>query len=1022
MPIPTLALLLALLAAPPEPDYVRVANEFLRAYRAKSPGGQAMAVTRRVPYARVVHHLLMLGEADAARALAGQRGNADRKELLRLCQAFRRPTEQQVEALKQAEACIVRGVPDEALVALRAAGKPVAGTVFGVMIAWTRARALLAAGQGAEALTEMASAAELAWACGWLEKARDAELFVAQRAPLLPDRVAAAGRYLDACKKLDDAEGRLAGLHMRAKLLEIGAAAAAKAHKKKETADLRRAMRVDLLDAIDVAHRLGRRRIEANLRIALAAHWQNVERQPKQALRIYRELEPLLEELGADEDLAKVRLNTAIALTHTGQYADALALLDSLRAAEGAGDLQRRVLEQRAYVLARSGRIETAAKAYADLLAAIGDDPARPRLLVDAGEIELQRGDLRAAGRLFDEALARDGDYALAFVGRARVRGPRGDEAGARADFAAALERIEDRNERIRVVLLQAAQLRSWGRIAEAFDIVRAEIASFSEENVEDYINASVAYLVAADLALLADDLDRALKLIARGGTLFVRLNQPQYAVEAYAREVLLDVARKDRKEAIMRLQLLVKMAGASSSPRLKATAKTTEAIFEARAGRIDKALALLDEAAKLATEADDGQRRATALAHKALLVPDKAVALVDEALAALDAVRVRGAEFHPLLEGERADHAPGIGLQMLLQQKAPAPATALRWIERAKADRLQVALRGREALLEGALPAAQHEAYVAARGALLEARQVKQGVAEAEAAFDAEVARIRRARPAVAAIAFPAAVTIDEVRAHLHEDEVLVLMLDDPYAKAIVAITRTDAVATTYDPERPLDAVAALLKGKPHVIVAPDGVWAARPLAFAPFGKGEAGDTFRFFHVASAASFVQQRSAPPPPAPKAGLAVVGNAPVPARPARPADGTPALLHVGVPGVLALDFPAASHVDRNAAQILRGRRAGATIVLAGTKPRATRTALAEGVTGLVEALRLGGARGIIVSLTGAPPKKLLERFYANCLDKGLAPATALYEARQWMRGQDPKLAPGRWGGLVYYGLP
>jgi tetratricopeptide (TPR) repeat protein len=1015
MPIPTLALLLVLLAAPPEPDYVRVAGEFLRAYRAKSPGGQALAVTRRVPYARVVQHLLMLGEADAARALAEQRGKADRDGLLRLCQAFRRPTQQQVEGLVQAEAFIRRGVPDDALVSLGRAGEPVEGTVFGTMVVWTRARALLAAGQVEAGIAEMARAAKLALACGWLEQARDAENVVAHGAPLLPDRVAAAGRFLDACKRLDDADGRLAGLQTRAKLLERGAAAATRAGKKKEAADLRRAFRADVLDAAELARRLGRRVTEADLRIALAAHWQNVERQPKQALRFYREAEPLLEELGANSKLAKVRLNIAIALTHNGQYDEALALLDSLRTAEGP---DRRVLEQRAYVLARSGRIETATKAYADVLAAIGDDPARPRLLVDAGEIELQRGDLHAAARLFDEALARDRDYAQAYVGRARVRGQRGDEADARADFAAALKRIKDRNERVRVVLLQAAQLRSWGRIAEAFELVRAEIASFSEENVEDYLNASVAFLVAADLALLVDDTERALKLIAHGGTLFVRLNQPQYAVESYAREVLLQVSRKDKKEAIMRLQLLVKMAGASDSPRLKATAKTTEAVFEARAGRTDKALTLLDEAAALAAKAGDGQRRATALVHKALLAPDDAVKLVDEALAALDAVRVRGAEHHPLVEGERADHAPGIGLQMLLRQEKPAPETALRWIERAKADRLQIALRGREPLLEAVLPVELHEAYVAARGALLEARQVDRGVAQAEAAFDAVVASIRSARPDVAAIAFPAPPTIDDVRKHLREDEVLVLMLDDPYQKAIVAITRQDAVAAVYDPERPLDAVAPLLKGKPHVIVAPDGLWAARPLAFAPFGKGEAGDTFRFFHVASAASFVQQRTAPAP-ARKAGLAVVGNAPVPAR---AVDGPPALLHLGVPGVLALDFTAASHVDRNAAQILWGRRAGATVVLAETKPRARSTAQAEGVTGLVEALRLGGARAVIVSLTGKPPAKLLERFYANCLDKGLSPATSLQEARQWLRKQKPQPAPGEWGGLVYYGLP
>jgi len=91
-----------------------------------------------------------------------------------------------------------------------------------------------------------------------------------------------------------------------------------------------------------------------------------------------------------------------------------------------------------------------------------------------------------------------------------------------------------------------------------------------------------------------------------------------------------------------------------------------------------------------------------------------------------------------------------------------------------------------------------------------------------------------------------------------------------------------------------------------------------------------------------------------------------------------------------------------------------------VVLADAELLRGRKPLVEGVGCAVEALFLGGARQVVLSLAGAPPAEFWDHFYADCLDKGMSAPLALRDARTWLRGQ-----PGQatlWTGLVCYGVP
>ncbi|MFQ5844902.1 MAG: CHAT domain-containing protein, partial [Planctomycetota bacterium] len=87
---------------------------------------------------------------------------------------------------------------------------------------------------------------------------------------------------------------------------------------------------------------------------------------------------------------------------------------------------------------------------------------------------------------------------------------------------------------------------------------------------------------------------------------------------------------------------------------------------------------------------------------------------------------------------------------------------------------------------------------------------------------------------------------------------------------------------------------------------------------------------------------------------------------------------------------------------------------------GGSRRAGRRARGASVAALVEALALGGAPRVLVTLSGEPPPELFQRFYA--LRRSLPPARALREAKLWLAGREETRDPRLWAGVVLYGLP
>ncbi|MHC4225447.1 MAG: CHAT domain-containing protein, partial [Planctomycetota bacterium] len=353
-------------------------------------------------------------------------------------------------------------------------------------------------------------------------------------------------------------------------------------------------------------------------------------------------------------------------------------------------------------------------------------------------------------------------------------------------------------------------------------------------------------------------------------------------------------------------------------------------------------------------------------------------------------------------------------GVRTVLQAEGMSPkdraARAFEFIERERARRLQLALRGRTVILEAALDSELHAAYIAARGRLKEARVEKSGVAEAESAFDSMVDLLHEKAPAAAALTFPRAPALESVQAALAEDEALLLMLDDVYVRALVAVTKETARLSEFEIEKPLEGVAGLLEGKKKLIVVPDGLLLLENIAWG--AKRTLFDAFEIFYLNSAGTFLRLRARGP--AGGKGVAVLGEGPKRLGAPRAPDARARLLHEGRPHRLDLTHPPASTRD------LGARCNADTVVIADAELNRGRKPLVEGVGCAVEALFLGGARRVILSLGGAPPAEFWDRFYESFLDKGMSAPLALRDARTWLRGQ-PGESP-LWTGLICYGIP
>jgi tetratricopeptide (TPR) repeat protein len=1003
--------------------YVEVAKEFLAAYRQKNSVAQLIQAgrpAREVEYTLAVQLLLMKGEFDAATALAEARGDAGGPEgagLRLLAATFKRgmrPTRDQLASWSVAEKLIARN-PAAALSALEGAGRPVERTTLGVRILWTRARAHLQLGGPREAEPLFARCAQFARTIGWLARERDALRYSLKVAKPGSERALEAADDLVRCARdLDDGNLRLTALARRAEIRLMRGMA--------------REGRKDYAAAIELAKRLGKRFEAAQLLGKLAMVFQLREGQPRQALRLQEQSLQILKELlpgGAPEVRKWYRqslFNTATLRAQIVRYSDALANLDELLAAQDPlpAELLGRALAQRAYVLMRMGRVEKSLAAYHEALAVAKTKDHRVSLRSHLGELQLLRADLRAAEECFAAILSEAPQHARALAGRATVRGTRGDEEGAIRDFERAEETAGYASEKAKVLLQRAAVERSWGRVADARRSTGRSLDLFIESDKDldpakrDFTNTAVAYVVRGDLRLLDHLYEEAVQPLAEGAVFFFRLDDPVRAIPAYVRWMLVLVALEKWNPALERLQVLQRMARSTPGDSLKSAAKGAEGWFEAKAGRIDGALEHLRQARDLAAKAHDPEREATALVHLALLEPQKGLSLVERALELMDSRRVDAPGRQPFVEGERPDFAASVGVRTLLQTADMPPekraAKAFEFIERERVRRLQLALRGRTAILEATLDAELHAAYIAARGRLKEARAEKTGVAEAESAFDSMVDLLHEKAPAAAALAFPRAPALNRVQAALAEDEALVLMLDDVYVRALVAVTRETARLSEFEVEQPLEGVAGLLEGKKKLIVVPDGLLLLENIAWGD--QRRLFDAFEIFYLNSADTFLRLRSLGPPVG--KGVAVLGKGPKRLGAPLSPETRMRLLHEGRPVRLNLTHPPASTRD------LRTRWNADTVVLADAELLKGRKPLVEGVGCAVEALFLGGTRRVVLSLAGAPPAEFWDHFYADCLDKGMSAPLALRDARTWLRGQ-PGESP-LWTGLVCYGVP
>ncbi len=955
-------------AAAGEANEQRVARDVAEAHARGDRGRLVLLAAEpplRVSYARVVDGLLRGGHADAAEALARERQGPEAEGLVRLVQAFRksRPGPDLLQAFRQAAALI----PEDPEAALRALDdlRPAEGALLAADVSWARATALRGLERKDDARAEFERCAALARAVGELTMVRDAEEARLKLSDA-SEALAPAEAFLAAARLIDDRAAMLRALFERAKLRAAVGRRLREAGKLDEARLQWRDARDDYLAASDIAEQEGDRRQQGLCWIGLAVIWQIDEGAPGEALKFYDRAIQLLRGADAAGVLDGAILNSAIVLTQLARYDDALTRLEELLAPGRSAKVRAMALEQKALVLGRTGRFRSALPAWAEALEAA---PAadRVRLLVAIGDLHLARRDADGALCAFAEAIALAPEASAAWSGRSHALGLRGDEEEARAAFRAALEREKDPAVRARIQLL-AAQLRSFGGVDEAAKLAWEALRTYIDLN--DPANAGAAWAIVAELTMLKGDQEKAAEHLAKAATLFYRLSDPARAIDRYAEETLLLLMLRRPEDAARRLQVLLKMAETTPNDALKCAAKSAAAIFEARGGRGGRALELLDEAEKLARSAGDRVREATVLANRALVDPDAAAGHARRALALLDEDRLWGAEERPLVEGYWPYWAPGIALDGILKSKAEMPEDAFLFLERALGNRLLLALGGRDRVLLAGLSPERHDAYVAARADLVEARATGKGIPEAEAAFDAMVARLRREAPGIATLAWPPMPPLADVRKALRAGEALVLAHFDPYAKCALVVDKDRA--TLKSVAAPKDVLAVLPEGCRTVLLASSG----------PVEAFEAPSGVRLCHVATAAAFLAQRTTER----KRGEGVAALGEGPKRLGPPVEALPdhrlLMLSVDGKGLAPL-------------RVLAGRFDADTVVV--TDPL--------GVA-LAAALQVAGAGNVVA---GGRPRGPLDDFLDACLDRKLPVAAAFHEASAK-------------GPLFFYGSP
>ncbi|MGQ0614696.1 MAG: hypothetical protein ACT4PV_13250 [Planctomycetaceae bacterium] len=1011
-----------------------IASGFYVAWRGGDVAAQLDLATKpmdEVAYTLVADALLAGGEWAAATALAELRaGAADGEGLARLVKAAKlgiRAAPDQLAALERARTEARNANADACRQALRETGTIPADTV-----AWVQEAGITALLEGLEGRTDLErsswrAAGDRAVAVGWFAfalQAREREHAAALKSgDRQAVREAVDGR-VEVATRLGRVEAQL-NAHL------------ARFHLQREERRHAEA-RAEIERAITFAGALGRRLLVAQLTVTLANVFHE-EGMPRRARKFYEEAIPLLVKEGAESDAATARFNLALVLADLAEYGRAHALLEDLLVSPRSADsaFRAELLAKRANVLSRMGAIESAEAAYRAALAAAVSPDRRDLLLVGLGEVQILRWDLDDAAACFREVLSRDPSAPEALQGMAGVDGLRGDEDAALAGFDRArpvLDRQGRKGEAGRLLLRRAAYLRAWGRVREALASAREALGLLIE--VKDEGNAAAARAVIASLLVLSGDLVEGAKWFESAAALNHHLLNSAAAGSAYLRTGLCLRALAKREDAEACLEKARLHAGRLEDNGLRAAILCGFALLDLDQGRLAEAVAKAREAETLAQTARDLQRAATAVALRARLEPSADGALSRQALGLEDALRMAAGEQESFLDGESSADAPGVAIGILIAASADdesaKAAAALPFLERSRARSIEVALRGRDSILAATLPAPLLEPCRRVLGRWFEARATEHDELEAAGAFDAFVERLRAQAPLPAAVAFPEAPTLDEVRALLREDEALLLMIDDWSVRGALAITREGALLRGYEIEFPLAPFEDLLRGKKRLVVAPDGLFASLPFETARRAEGSVFDGFQVSYTASASAFRRMRARREGGG--EGLFVTTGLATPRFP-RHAAGLAALPRERVrvwlcdwPGRIQTLFPKATHLDAPGGRItptalLRCRLdAGLALFPRTALSGADLRARGEGLGGFGEALALAGVeRAVFCVLDQEPPRELVDRFLDNLVERKMAPGAALDEAKRWARGQDGWQNPTFWAGLVYYGV-
>ncbi|MHC4939453.1 MAG: hypothetical protein ACYTHK_10825 [Planctomycetota bacterium] len=955
-------------------SHVEVAKRFLRAFDNQDSGTMAILAAQpavEVPYALVVFSLLEGKEYDAARQLVHLRSAAPEGEgLKRLCEGYinrARASNEQRIAWQKAETLLRQKRPNDALAALKAGGPPLDGTITGARIEWTRARARALLEKWDLAVASFAECARIARTTGWLQRAVEAEkhrfLLARARPSLLPSAIAAADALVKDTRDIDD---RLGELNAR-----VGRAALLLAQGEAEKA------RADYAVSVDRARALRMPELEGKLLSNIGYILHAVEGQPRRARRYYAQALATFLSTKDPASIAQARFNMARVLTDTAEYTEALAQLAEAGHIEGAPDsLRRPIRAQRAYILRRQGRLDRSRDAYLALLESASTDAEKASLSLELGELQLLRGDFVRARARFEAG----GSDVRALAGAAAAWGGLQREKECRENFAAAVEAVTDPMAKGRLNLQWAAFERAFGAIDRAVELADTARSQLAREDSRDYGNAAATWVVLGDLYLLDGRMTHALDALAKASVFLVKLRDPGRAIPALVRETLVQLSlgtRESLEEATQRRGTLQHVAEGISDPGLKSMAACADAVVEIRRGHADEATARFEEALRLAIEAASAEKEANALATRALHAGADGLSLAMRAIEAMAREPDRSRVVHPLVVGERPDDAASIALRCLMETKDPDPARAFELAERIKAGRLQLALRGRDAILIRRLSEGDYRRYVDARSRLRQARTEKEGAPEARQAFVDLADELARQAP----FAFPRAPGLRAVQGALRADELLLLFVDDPYLRVRIAVDKTRVVVQNYDAGKQTAGLEDLLKDKRRLLVAPDGFFALAPTP---------GVAIRY--VASAAAVLAQRG------------------------RPEKDPASLRRIERPVRIDLRHPQATDAWP------RANETGRVVVLDRTDVVAGKGASVDGYLAAALPRILGGADTVVVSLSGKSDPRLVERFLAHMRDDGADPEQALRLTQRWAQGVDGLKEPAQWGSLVLWGAP